>query len=86
MEHNFLIKKFNTVVIDGAREELVYFIKDMIDDITHKEFGEAKCRPLDGDNSTMMLIETTTYPNTYKSIQYVLDTALPGRCLFNYQV
>lgn len=86
MERNSKVRKFITVVIDGSDEDLVYFIKSTIDEMTNKEHGEAICSPLKKGYSSMMLIETTTESRTYASIQYVIEKVLPGKCLFNYTV
>lgn len=84
MKHNALVRKFITRVIDGSDEDMIYLIRSIIDDMTKKEYGEAVCSPLKEGCSSMMLIETYTDPSTCRSIEYVIDIALPGRCLFTY--
>ena len=86
MDHDLSVKRFITAVIDGTNEELVYFIQSTIDEITKEKYGESTRSPLDNGTSSMMLIKTITDPDTYETIRFVVETALPGRCLFDYTV
>ena len=84
MDHNLSVRKFVTAVIDGANEDLVYFIQSTIDEVTNEKYGKSNCLPLDESKSSMRFIETITDPNTYETIRYVIGIALPEKCLFDY--
>ena len=80
---NVHAKKFYTVVMDGTREDHVDFVMNIIDDLNDKELGKSTCRPLDNKHPDKIVIETRTTEVKYGLIQYMIDLALPGRCIFN---
>ena len=88
---NVHVKKFNTVVMDGTHEQTVNFVKDIIEDLNTAEasdgtianYGKATCRPLDDKHPSMIVIEVRTTEERYGLMRYLIDLALPGRCIFN---
>ena len=78
-----LVKKYSTVVMDGSDIEVLSFITGFINLMTKGKHGVARCRPLDDNHPTMMVIETRTTGRTYEVIQEMLSEYYPGLCIFN---
>lgn len=76
-------KKHNVVVMDGTHNDVLKHILYMIDDVTKKEFGRIKCRPLDSKHPSIVVCVFKTRSSKFKLIQDLIEIRYPKLCTFD---
>ena len=74
-------KNFNTVVMDGSDPRVLRTILSIMEMMVGVD--ATKCRWLDYNHPTRVVIETRTTDDMYKTIEEVLEETYPALCTFN---
>lgn len=76
-------KKYSTVIMDGSNKETVENILRWFDCFTNRRFGKTKCRPLDKNHKTMLVVNVKLYEDSYELLQSSIEKVYPALCVFN---
>lgn len=82
----FGYRKYVTVIMDGSSRFVNREITGMVDMKTRRLFGRSKCRKLDKNHPTMMVIKRYTTPFRYWEAKRLIEQFYPGVCAFDVTV
>ena len=75
--------KYVTVIMDGSNKKVVEEITGVFDMVTRRLIGKTRCRKLDKNHPSMLVITTYTSTRKYWIIRRIIEKAYPGLCTFN---
>lgn len=80
------IKRYVTVIMDGSDKKVNEKVIKLLDAATRRRIGKSKCRKLDSNHPTMMVVKRLTTRGRYIKAKLNIQKHYPGLCIFDVTV
>lgn len=80
------MKVYTTVIQDGSSKFVNREITGILDLMTKRRIGRTRCRKLDRNHPTTMVLKRLTTANRYREAKLMIEKTYPGYCAFNVTV